>query len=148
MANLSQEVNVLFFLTIFFYMKHIFPFIVLLLGGIAAAAQHTFDYYDTLRIGELRQVISVKGNADGPILLFLHGGPGESRMPQAERIFHELYPHAIIVMWDQRETGKTLALNRAPLPVTLQQTEQDTYEVIKILLQRFKRRQLYLMGES
>ncbi|WP_343746612.1 alpha/beta hydrolase [Chitinophaga sp.] len=115
---------------------------------VAAHAQSPLDYYDTLRIGGIRQVISVKGNADGPLLLFLHGGPGESRMPQAETISRELQPHALIVMWDQRETGKTLALNRAPLPVTLQQAEQDTYELVQALLQRFKRQKLYLMGES
>ncbi|MGN7823690.1 alpha/beta fold hydrolase [Chitinophaga sp. 22536] len=115
---------------------------------VAAHAQSSLDYYDTLRIGGIRQVISVKGNADGPLLLFLHGGPGESRMPQAETISRELQPHALIVMWDQRETGKTLALNRAPLPVTLQQAEQDTYELVQALLQRFKRQKLFLMGES
>ncbi|NLR68126.1 alpha/beta hydrolase [Chitinophaga varians] len=115
---------------------------------VAAHAQSPLDYYDTLRIGGIRQVISVKGNPDGPLLLFLHGGPGESRMPQAETISRELQPHALIVMWDQRETGKTLALNRAPLPVTLQQAEQDTYELVQALLQRFKRQKLYLMGES
>lgn len=129
-------------------MKYAFLFILLLSGSITAYAQRLLDYDDTLRLGGMRQVISVKGNAEGPLLLFLHGGPGESRMPQAEKISGQLRPHALIVMWDQRETGKTLALNRAPLPVTLQQVEQDTDELVKALLQRFRRQKLYLMGES
>ncbi|MBC9909931.1 alpha/beta fold hydrolase [Chitinophaga varians] len=129
-------------------MKHILLAILLLSYSRITSAQHLLDDEDTLRIGGIRQVISVKGNAEGPLLLFLHGGPGESRIPQMEKITHALQPYAIIVMWDQRETGKTLAVNRAPLPVTLQQVEQDTDELVKVLLQRFRRQKLYLMGES
>ncbi|MBC9933161.1 alpha/beta fold hydrolase [Chitinophaga qingshengii] len=128
-------------------MKNFLSLCMLLSGSVAVQAQQA-DYYDTLHINGINQVISVRGNTEGPILLFLHGGPGESRMPQSNTISHDLLQDALVILWDQRETGKTLQLNHAPLPLTLQQFEQDTYEVVKTLLQRFKRKQLYLMGES
>ncbi|WP_293916091.1 MULTISPECIES: hypothetical protein [unclassified Sphingobacterium] len=40
--------------------------------------------YDTLSIGNIKQVVSYSGSKDAPVILFLHGGPGSSRMKQAE----------------------------------------------------------------
>lgn len=46
--------------------------------------------YDTVKIGGINQVVAYKGAKDGPLILFLHGGPGSSRMPQAEIFTTEL----------------------------------------------------------
>lgn len=104
--------------------------------------------YDTLSVGNLKQVVSYSGNKDLPLILFLHGGPASSRMKQAPMFSDELQKHFMVVQWDQRDAGRTLALNKSTVPHTLELMESDTYDVIKILLKKFNREKLYLVGES
>jgi pimeloyl-ACP methyl ester carboxylesterase len=104
--------------------------------------------YDTVSIGNIKQVISHVGDKDLPLILFLHGGPGSSRMGQAEVFSNVLQKHFLVVQWDQRGAGRTLALNKSSVPMTLKLMENDTYEVIKLLLEKFNRKRLYLVGES
>jgi len=105
-------------------------------------------HYDTLSIGRIKQVISYKGNKDLPLILFLHGGPGSSRMNQSDVFSGKLQNHFTVVQWDQRETGRTLALNRSSVPITLELMENDTYELLQLLLKKFNKKKLYLVGES
>jgi len=118
----------------------------------ALFTQHLFaqsvPIYDTLTIGNLKQIVSYTGNKDLPIILFLHGGPGSSRMKQAEIFSNELQKHFMVVQWDQRDAGKTLELNKSSVPNTLELMESDTYELINVLLKKFKHKKLYLVGES
>lgn len=112
-------------------------------------AQRPIDSLGVVNIGGIRQVISVKGrDASKPLLLFLHGGPGNSVMHYAEKFTYRLQEHFTVVQWDQREVGKTLALNKSPRPVTVQHFEEDTHALIDTLLKRFKRPKLYLAGHS
>lgn len=108
----------------------------------------TQPQYDTLSVGKIKQIISYKETKDAPIILFLHGGPGSSRMNQAETFSNELQKHFMVVQWDQRDAGRTLALNKSTVPNTLQLVENDTYEVITQLLKKFNKKKLYLVGES
>jgi len=104
--------------------------------------------YDTVTVGNIKQVISYTGSKDLPIILFLHGGPGSSRMKQADIFSNILQEHFLVVQWDQRETGRTLALNKSSVPITLELMENDTYELIDLMLKKFKQKKLYLVGES
>lgn len=104
--------------------------------------------YDTVSVGNIKQVVSYSGNKDLPLILFLHGGPGSSRMKQAEIFSNVLQKHFLVVQWDQRDAGKTLALNKSSVPITLKLMEDDTYELIKLLLKKFNHKKLYLAGES
>ncbi|WP_289665547.1 alpha/beta fold hydrolase [Flavobacterium panacagri] len=108
----------------------------------------TQTHYDTLSIGKIKQVISYKGNQTSPLILFLHGGPGSSRMNQAEKFTNKLENHFLVVQWDQRDAGRTLALNKSSEPITLELMEKDTYELVKLLLKKFNKQKIYLAGES
>lgn len=119
--------------------------VVLLSNSLFAQSQTS---YDTITIGNIQQVISYTGSKDLPIILFLHGGPGSSRMKQADVFSNILQEHFLVVQWDQRETGRTLALNKTSVPITLELMENDTYELINLLLKKFKQEKLYLVGES
>jgi pimeloyl-ACP methyl ester carboxylesterase len=112
-------------------------------------AQVPIDSVAVLQIGGIRQVISLKGN-DGskPLLLFLHGGPGNSVMDYAQKFTGSLQDHFIVVQWDQRGVGRTLALNSPTKALTVRQFEQDTHSLIDTLLRRFNRHKLYLAGHS
>ncbi|SHG27013.1 alpha/beta fold hydrolase [Flavobacterium johnsoniae] len=119
--------------------------IVVFLSSLSAQIQTN---YDTLSVGKIKQIISYKGNQNAPLILFLHGGPGSSRMNQAEKFSNKLQDHFLVVQWDQRDAGKTLALNKSSVPITLELMENDTYELVKLLLKKFNKKKIYLVGES
>lgn len=126
--------------------KMTFPlFLIILFMSTLTQAQ---THYDTLSVGKIKQIISYKGNQNSPLILFLHGGPGSSRMRQADIFTNKLQDHFLVVQWDQREAGKTQALNKYSGPVTLELMENDTYELIQILLKKFNKKKIYLVGES
>ncbi|WP_167019879.1 alpha/beta fold hydrolase [Chitinophaga sp. Cy-1792] len=112
------------------------------------ARSQQVNYYDTLRINGIKQVIAVNGLRDGPVLLFLHGGPGESRIPQSDKVSSLLRAQFCVIMWDQRETGLTRKLNASPVPVSIQLVNEDTYELAKLLRKKFHQDKIYVMGES
>jgi pimeloyl-ACP methyl ester carboxylesterase len=120
-------------------------FIVLFSNNLFAQSEPT---YDTVSIGNIKQLISYSGSRDLPLILFLHGGPGSSRMKQAELFSNVLQKYFLVVQWDQRDVGGTLSLNKSPVPITLELMEDDTYELIKLLLKKFNQKKLYLIGES
>lgn len=104
--------------------------------------------YDTISVGNIKQVVSYSGSENLPLILFLHGGPGSSRMKQAEVFSNTLRKNFLVVQWDQRDVGRTLALNKSSVPITLKLMEDDTYDLIKLLLRKFNQKKLYLVGES
>ncbi len=104
---------------------------------------------ETVTIGGLKQWISVRTAKQGlPVMLFLHGGPGNSATGYADRFSKELQEHFTFVLWDQRETGKTLAMNRSDSALTLSRMESDAVELIRYLLHRYSQQKVYLMGHS
>ena len=114
-----------------------------------AFAQVAVNKEDTVTIGGIQQFISIRGKDSSlPLLLFLHGGPGGSVMSYSEKFTHKLQSHFLVVQWDQRETGKTLALNPSPVSLTVALFQDDTRELIDTLLKRFQRQKIYLAAHS
>jgi len=100
-------------------------------------------------IGGIKQWISIKAeNSTDPVLLFLHGGPGNSAMGYANRFTGELQKHFVVVQWDQRESGTTAQLNRTNQPLSVELMERDAIEMIQYLCSRFSKTKIYLMGHS
>ncbi len=111
--------------------------------------QTAIDSTGTFSIGGIKQFVSIKGKDNrNPLLLFLHGGPGNSVIHYAEKFTHKLQEHFIVVQWDQRNAGKTLTLNKSPEPLTVDLFESDTHQLIDSLLKRFHQTKLYLVGHS
>ena len=116
---------------------------------IGARPQTPIDTTEIIKIGGIRQFISVKGaEKTKPLLLFITGGPGESSMGFADMFTKELKKHFVLVQWDQRECGNTLALNHSPQPITLETCQADTRELVDSLLAQFHQEKLFLMGWS
>jgi pimeloyl-ACP methyl ester carboxylesterase len=128
--------------------KILFTLIVLLFSGVVLA-QTALDSSGTILIGGIKQYVSVKSKDNTkPLLLFLHGGPGNSVMHYAEKFTNKLQEHFIVVQWDQRESGKTLNLNKSPEPLQVSLFQNDTKALIDSLLKRFNHPKLYLVGHS
>lgn len=121
----------------------------LLFAGVTGSAQHPIDSEEVISIGGIKQYITIRGSdASLPLLLFLHGGPGGSMMPYADRFTDQLQKHFVVILWDQRETGRTRQLNISPVPLSLSVFQDDTRGLIDSLLHRFQRQKLYLAGHS
>jgi len=104
---------------------------------------------EAISIGGIQQWITVRGVDDSlPVLLFLHGGPGNSVMGYADKFTEKLQHQFVLVHWDQRESGKTAKLNASPVPLTVAVMEQDASELVAYLRQRFHQDKIYLIGHS
>jgi len=107
------------------------------------------DTTETVRISNSNQVIRIKGsNNQNPILLYLNGGPGDSVLDQMDNIFGELQKDFVVVLWDQRNTGKTAKLNNEKTRLTQELFKNDTYQLVQYLLQRFDKNKIVLVAHS
>lgn len=113
------------------------------------AATQRIAHDDFVRIGGIEQWLSIRGaSAEAPILLFLHGGPGEAMSPFAsmlapwERVF-------TVALWDQRGAGKTFGRQRdAQGEMSLSRLTADVLELAEHLRHRFGKRKIVLAGQS
>lgn len=127
-------------------------FLVVLIGiipEISAQDSAAIHIRQAVEIGGLQQWISIDGtNSGNPVLLFLHGGPGNSVMGYANKFTSELQKRFVVVQWDQRESGKTAGLNTSEKPLTVALMESDAVEMIQYLRVRFSQDKIFLMGHS
>ncbi|MBL7856337.1 MAG: alpha/beta hydrolase [Cyclobacteriaceae bacterium] len=104
---------------------------------------------EAVAIGGIMQWMTFQGEDDqAPVLLFIHGGPGNSVIGYADTFTAELKKHFIVVQWDQRESGKTRTLNTSREPLTVSIFLSDAVETINFLSARFKQETIYVMGHS
>nr|WP_314491899.1 alpha/beta hydrolase [uncultured Chryseobacterium sp.] len=132
-------------------MKKVSLFVFLLMSVFCLSQLQTvkMDTLLTVEIGGIKQAIEIKtDDASKPIMLFLSGGPGSSMMKNADSFTNILKNKFTIVQWDQRDAGKTLALNPSPVQPSVELMGKDTYEVISFLLKKLNQKKLYLLGSS
>jgi pimeloyl-ACP methyl ester carboxylesterase len=103
---------------------------------------------EQITLGGLKQWVLIRGDdTEKPLLLFLHGGPGMPAIP-FEHEMRELEESFIVVIWDQRGAGKSYSDNIPKESMNIRQFVADTYELIQMLLKRFHKERLYLIGHS
>lgn len=93
--------------------------------------------------------IKVRGNNfDNPVLLFLHGGPGELTGPLYFQAYAgpELEKHFIVGYLHQRNTCKSPS---APIEtLTVEQFVKDVHNVVEFLKEKFGKEKIFLLGHS
>src|SRR5688500_12747560 len=60
-----------------------------------------------IKINGIEQWVTIKGDSTKPVVLFIHGGPGNPLTPFADAIYGKWEKDFILVQWDQRGSGKT-----------------------------------------
>jgi pimeloyl-ACP methyl ester carboxylesterase len=99
-------------------------------------------------IGGVRQWLLVRGRStDSPLVLKLHGGPGQAEMATVG-LNGLLEGDFVVVEWDQRGSGKSRASIQPTSAMNIGQLVADTIELTEYLLQRFGKRRLILVGHS
>jgi pimeloyl-ACP methyl ester carboxylesterase len=115
----------------------------------AAAAPEAINEIGFVSIGGIEQWIAIQGrDRRNPLILFLHGGPGEAQSPFLDDFAPWLHDFTV-VNWDQRGAGKTYARNGKSTPeVTMERLTTDAIEIAGHVLRKLGKRKLILMGQS
>ncbi len=115
------------------------------------APQKSVHESGLVQIGGIRQWITIEGqDCANPIVLIVHGGPGNPNTPFAHNLFGSWTRNFTVVQWDQRGSGKTYAASTPAESdtLTMGQLTQDGIEVARYAAQRLGKRKVILMGGS
>lgn len=116
-----------------------------------ASASQAIDEKSFLSIGGIEQWVTIKGDSCGnPIILFLHGGPGNPLSPYSDAMYGTWAKDFTLVHWDQRGSGKTYGRS-PPKPgetLTIKQMSDDGNELAAYLAERFNKDKIILWGSS
>lgn len=102
-------------------------------------------------IGGIEQWITVRGDHCGqPIVLVVHGGPGNALSPYADALFGDIEGEFTVVQWDQRGAGRTFGRNpgTAEASLTLPQMTADGIEVATRVAAALGQDKVILLGGS
>ena len=101
-----------------------------------------------MTLGGVRQWSLLRGrSADSPLLLKLHGGPGQAEMATVG-LNGLLEADFVVIEWDQRGSGKSAASVQPTAAMNMSRLVDDTIELTEHLTQRFGKRQLIIVGQS
>ena len=120
-------------------------------AGVCPAPGQPVHESSLVTIGGIEQWVVVDGaDCSNPVLLIVHGGPGNPNTPFARNVFGSWETDFTIVQWDQRGSGKTYAASppAEDEALTLEALSADGVEVARYALERFGKRKVILMGGS
>jgi len=104
-----------------------------------------------IEIGGIQQGFFIRTeNQENPVILSLHGGPGNPELPI---ILHfessgRLERYFTVVYWDQRGAGMSFCSSIDPETMTIEQMVEETRQMTEYLKQRFNQEKIFLMGHS
>jgi Predicted hydrolases or acyltransferases (alpha/beta hydrolase superfamily) len=104
-----------------------------------------------VEIGGIEQWITIRGeDRKNPVLLFLHGGPGDATNPWGYAAFHSWLKYFTVVQWDQRGAGRTFGRNGAAAASTItpDRMVQDGIELSELLKKKLHKDKIVLVGHS
>ncbi|HLK15333.1 MAG TPA: alpha/beta hydrolase [Fimbriimonadaceae bacterium] len=104
-----------------------------------------------VRIGGIEQWITIRGeDRKNPVLLFLHGGPGDVTNPWSFAIFAPWEKHFTVVQWDERGAGRTFSKNGAAIAstMTLDRMAQDGIELSEYLRNHLSKEKIVVVAHS
>ncbi len=117
----------------------------------AITSPNGVDEAGYVTLGGIEQWVTVRGqDRANPVLLFLHGGPGDVTSPWTFALFAPWEKHFTVVQWDQRGAGRTLRkTGRKVAPtITVERIVQDGLELAEYLRKRLGKDKVVLVGHS
>ena len=104
-----------------------------------------------VEIGGIPQWVTIKGRHCGnPVILIVHGGPGNTMSPYGTAIYGAWEKDYTVVQWDQRGAGKTFGKNKPgeDTPLTIAQMADDGTALAAYLTQHLGKKKIILTGSS
>ena len=117
----------------------------------AVTTPNGIDEANYVKIGGLEQWITIRGeDRKNPVLLFLHGGPGDATNPWGYAGFRNWLKYFTVVQWDQRGAGRTFGRNGAAAAstISIERMVQDGVELAELLSKRLQKDKILLVGHS
>jgi pimeloyl-ACP methyl ester carboxylesterase len=107
------------------------------------------DQTSFIPVGGIDQWISIQGvDRSNPVLLVVHGGPGESQWPVADK-YVPWQKAFTVVLWDQRGAGHTYGRYGAQTPeFSLDRIARDGIEVTEYLRRALSKTKVIVLGHS
>jgi pimeloyl-ACP methyl ester carboxylesterase len=102
-------------------------------------------------IGGIEQWVTIEGqDRDNPVLLFLHGGPGDVTSSWSFALFAPWERQFTVVQWDERGSGRTLKKNGRGIAatITIDRMVQDGLELTEYLRKRLHKDRIILVAHS
>lgn len=104
-----------------------------------------------VQIGGIPQWVTIKGDkCSNPVILLVHGGPGNPMSLFSDAIYGDWEKDYTIVQWDQRGAGMTYGKNRPSedTPLKFEEIRDDGIELTRYLTQHLGKRKVILLGGS
>ena len=117
----------------------------------AITSPNGIDEAKYVQIGGIEQWITIRGeDRKNPVLLLLHGGPGDATNPWGYAGFRSWLKYFTVVQWDQRGAGRTLGKNGSSLAptITIDRMAQDGIELSELLRKTLQKDKIALVGHS
>jgi pimeloyl-ACP methyl ester carboxylesterase len=102
-------------------------------------------------VGGIDQWIAIRGDdRDNPVVLVLHGGPGDAWSPFADAMFAGWEKDFTMVEWDQRGAGRTYGKSGPSVAstMTVERMVQDGIAVSAYLARRLHKNKIIIVGGS
>jgi len=123
------------------------------------AADRAIHEHAYVTIGGIDQWVTIDGeDCRNPVVLFVHGGPGNPLSPFMDQLYGTWARSFTLVTWDQRYSGRTYARNEpvvelteerlAATTLTIELLVADGIEVSEFVRHRLGKRRLTLTGSS
>jgi pimeloyl-ACP methyl ester carboxylesterase len=109
------------------------------------------DEASFVSIGGIEQWVTIRGqDRRNPVLLFLHGGPGDVTSPWSFAMFAPWEANFTVVQWDQRGAGRTLGKSGPSVAptMTLDRMSQDGIELSEYLCKHLGKPKVILVAHS
>jgi len=117
----------------------------------AISSTKGIDEGSYIAIGGIEQWVTIRGeDRNNPVLLFLHGGPGDVTNPWTFALFAPWENYFTVVQWDQRGAGRTLRKSGPAVAptITLDRMVQDGIELAEYLRKHLGKEKIILLGHS
>ena len=127
------------------------PFLLLPLAASACTGSGKVAEERFVQIGGIEQWMTIRGTScANPVVLIVHGGPGNPMTPYAEQLYGAWEKEFTLVQWDQRGAGRTFGRNKgsADQTLTVERMAKDGIEVAEYVSRRLGKQKLILKGGS
>ena len=103
-----------------------------------------------LKLGGIEQWVTIRGeDRSNPVVLVLHGGPGDTTNPWGHAGFRTWLKTYTVVQWDQRGAGRTLGRNgNTAADLTIDQLVHDGVELASAVRTSLGKKKIILLGHS
>jgi pimeloyl-ACP methyl ester carboxylesterase len=117
----------------------------------AISSPKGIDERSYVTIGGIEQWVTIRGeDRSNPVLLFLHGGPGDVTNPWSFALFAPWEKHFTVAQWDQRGAGRTLRKSGPAVAstITVDRMVQDGIELTEYLRKHLGKEKIIIVAHS